>query len=210
MDKKNRIMMAVEDLFRTGQFHEITLDQVAKRADVGKGTIYEYFESKDDLFFQTAIAAFEQMCELLRRQSADTESSVEHRLQRACEAICKFVAERRRLFRLMHAQSERTLAKGGGLRQRWVQQHKKLTQAIAEIIRLGAERRQARADLSPEVLAEYLLGMIRTRLNELEGLSDADRSLQAMISLFVHGLAPVGNMQKRARSPKPSITPTPN
>jgi AcrR family transcriptional regulator len=189
MDKKNRIMAATEALFKTGQFHEITLDEIAKRADVGKGTIYRYFDSKDDLFFQTAIAAFDEMCELLRRNAA-AESSVERHLGRACAAICKFAEERRPLLRLIHAESERTLGKGGGLRRRWNEHRERMTQAIAEIIRLGVQRHQARGDISAEVLAEYFLGMLRTRVSELEGLSDRDRSQKTLVSLFVFGLAP--------------------
>jgi len=189
MDKKNRIMAAAEGLFKTGQFHEITLDEVAELADVGKGTIYQYFTSKDDLLFQTAVAAFDPMCELLRQKAA-AASSVEQQLLRACEAICKFAEERRPLLRLIHAEGERTLGKGGGLRRRWNQHRKKMTQTIVEIMRLGAERGQVRGDIAPEVLAECFLGMLRTRFNELEGMSDRDRSPQSLVSLFVHGLDP--------------------
>ena len=201
MDKKQRIMTAAEGLFKTGQFQEITLDEVAELADVGKGTIYEYFTSKDDLFFQTAIAAFEQVCELLR-QSATTESSVEQHLLRACAAICKFGDEHRPLFRLMHAEGERALSRGGGLRQRWMQHRQKMTQAIAAIFRLGVERRQVRSDIPPEVLAEYFLALLRARANELAGRPDRERSQPALVSLFVSGLAPRTGEKGPTRSGK--------
>jgi TetR/AcrR family fatty acid metabolism transcriptional regulator len=188
MDKKKRIMAAAEKLFTTGQFHEITLDAVSELADVGKGTIYEYFASKDDLFFQTAIAAFEQMCALLSRGSAATERSVEQGLRTACEAICKFVEERRPLFRLMHAEGERALGRGGGLRKRWNQHRGKMVSAVAEIIRRGVHRGQVRDDISAEAMAEYFLGLLRTKFNELEGQAEADRSPRALVSLFVRGL----------------------
>lgn len=197
MDKKNRIIAAAKGLFRTGQFHEITLDEVAQRADVGKGTIYQYFSSKDDLIFQTAITAFDQVCELLR-QNIKAESSVEQHLRRACAAICAFAQEHRPLFRLVHAQGERVLGEGGSLRQQWVQHRKKMTQAIADIIRLGVERRQVRDDISTEVMAEYFLGMIRTRVSDLEGLSDQERSQEALVSLFLSGLAPRSNLPGHA------------
>jgi AcrR family transcriptional regulator len=197
MDKKNRIMAAAEGLFKTGQFHEITLDEVARLADVGKGTIYQYFASKDDLFFQTAIAAFDQMCELLR-QDTGADDSMERHLRRACEAICKFAEERRLLFRLVQAQGERTLGQGGGLRQVWNEHRKKMIQIIAEIIGLGVRRGQVRDDVSPEVLAEYFLGMLRTRVTELDGLSDRDRSQEALVNLFIRGLAPTAGTTELA------------
>lgn len=190
MDKRQRIMVAAERLFKTRQFHEITMDEVAQVAGVGKGTLYLYFADKDDLFFQTAVAGFDDMCELLRRDAV-TGGSVQHELQQACETISAFFQNRRPLFRMMLAEGERALGKGGGLRQRWNQHRKKMTQAVAEIIARGVRRRQVRDDIAPKVLAEYFLGLLRTRSNELEGRCDSPGAKQALVDLFVHGLAGV-------------------
>jgi TetR/AcrR family fatty acid metabolism transcriptional regulator len=188
MDKKQRIMVAAERLFKTRQFHEITLDEVAKVAEVGKGTLYLYFADKNDLFFQTAVAGFDDMCELLLRDCV-TGGPVEQELQQACETICAFFRKRRPLFRMMLAEGDRALGQGGGLRQRWNRHRKKMTQAVAEIISRGAQRHEVRDDIPPKVLAEYFLGMIRTRSHELEGLSGWPGGKQALVALFVHGLA---------------------
>ena len=188
MDKKQRIMVATERLFKTRQFHEITLDEVAKQAEVGKGTLYLYFADKNDLFFQTAVAGFDDMCKLLRRDCV-TGGSVQEELQQACETISAFFQNRRPLFRMMLAEGERALGKGGGLRQRWNQHRKKMTQAVAEIIARGVQRRQLRDDIEPKVLAEYFLGMLRTRSNELQELPAWPGSRQALVDLFVNGLA---------------------
>lgn len=49
-NKRNLILNALETLLPGKRFHEITLDEVAKSAQVGKGTIYLYFKDKDSLF----------------------------------------------------------------------------------------------------------------------------------------------------------------
>ena len=54
LDKRIAIMRAAERLFHNRRFHEVTLEEVAEAAQVGKGTIYRYFADKDDLFFQVA------------------------------------------------------------------------------------------------------------------------------------------------------------
>ena len=64
-DKRQEIMGAAASLFANRRYHELTLDKVAKKAKVGKGTIYLYFKDKDDLFRQTAKWGFEQFCESL-------------------------------------------------------------------------------------------------------------------------------------------------
>jgi len=192
-------MVAAERLFKSRQFHEITMDEVARVAGVGKGTLYLYFADKDDLFFQTAVAGFDDMCELLRRRPV-TGGSVQHELQQACETITAFFRDRRPLFRMMLAEGERALGKGGGLRQRWNQRRKSMTQAVAEIIVRGVRRRQVRDDIDAKVLAEYFLGMLRTRANELDRLGDSAGGQRALVDLFVHGLAGVSRDGSGARS----------
>ena len=64
-DKRQRIMQAAEQLFRTRQFHEITLDEVARVADVGKGTLYLYYRSKEELYRAALHAGLVELCERL-------------------------------------------------------------------------------------------------------------------------------------------------
>jgi AcrR family transcriptional regulator len=186
--KKKRIMQAAEQLFRTRQFHEITLDEVARVADVGKGTIYLYFSDKEDLFFQTAVAGFEEMCELLR-QNATNGITFRDGLLRTCETVSGFFRQRRPLFLMMLSQGERAMERGGGLRQRWLERRKNMTGAVAAIIAGGMASGDIRPDISAEILAEYLLGMLRTRAWELADQPEPMRSREALVDLFTTGAA---------------------
>lgn len=51
-DKKKRILDATEILLAKHGFHGISMQMVAKEAGVAAGTIYRYFEDKDDLLRQ--------------------------------------------------------------------------------------------------------------------------------------------------------------
>jgi TetR/AcrR family fatty acid metabolism transcriptional regulator len=191
-------MVAAERLFKARQFHEITHDEVAQVAQVGKGTLYLYFADKNDLFFQTAVAGFDDMCELLRRDCVGG-GSIQQELQQACATISAFFQKRRPLFRMMMAEGDRAMGQGGGLRQRWNRHRTKMTQAVAEIFARGVQRQEVRDDIPPIVLAEYFLGMLRTRTHELEGLPGWPGGEQALVALFVHGLAG----QTRSDNPVP-------
>jgi|ERR1017187_7454055 AcrR family transcriptional regulator len=187
-DKKHRIMQAVEWLFRTRRGDAVTLDEVARKADVGKGTIYLYFSDKDDLIFQTAVAGFEEMCQLLRRDAAG-DGTFRERLLRACENLSAFFRARRPLFRIILWEGERASGGDGtGLRQRWRRRRKTLTEAMAAIIAQGMESREVRPDISADILAEYLLGMLRTRSWELEDRPQSQRNHAAVVDLFLNGV----------------------
>ncbi len=46
---RRRLLNEAERLFRTQGFDETTVEQIAKAADVAKGTFFNYFESKDSI-----------------------------------------------------------------------------------------------------------------------------------------------------------------
>jgi len=62
-EKFSRILEAALDVFAEKGFHESKISEIAKRADVGDGTIYLYFKNKDDLL----ISLFETKLELINR-----------------------------------------------------------------------------------------------------------------------------------------------
>src|SRR2546425_9941191 len=57
---RERVIARAIDLFSRRGIADVTVDQIAEAADVGKGTIYNYFETKEDI-----VVAF--MVELERR-----------------------------------------------------------------------------------------------------------------------------------------------
>lgn len=59
MEEKNQkrrdILKSAMVLFRDKGFHNTKMEDIAAGAGVGKGTLYEYFESKQDIFDETCI-----------------------------------------------------------------------------------------------------------------------------------------------------------
>jgi TetR/AcrR family fatty acid metabolism transcriptional regulator len=202
-DKRQRIMQAAEKLFRARQFHELTLDDIAREADVGKGTLYLYFTDKNDLFFQTAVAGYDEMCELLR-QNLVADAPFREDLLRACQTITSFFKARRPLFRMFQTEGDRVLGETASLRKRWQQRREKLVAALAAVIVHGVSTGEVRSDLPAEVLAQYLLGLMRTRAWEMDDWPDAMRSDEVVADLFLNGVAarpsPKNRRKKRNHS----------
>ncbi len=49
-DKRIAVLLSAQKLFSEKSFHDVRLEEIAETAGVGKGTIYTYFKSKDELF----------------------------------------------------------------------------------------------------------------------------------------------------------------
>ncbi|MBN2825115.1 MAG: TetR/AcrR family transcriptional regulator, partial [Campylobacterales bacterium] len=50
--KRRDIALACEDLFIQKGIKNLTISQIATKAGVGKGTIYDYFANKEDIVFE--------------------------------------------------------------------------------------------------------------------------------------------------------------
>ena len=51
-DKRENILDAATDVFSRYGFHGAKMEDIAKEANIGKGTIYGYFDSKESLFYE--------------------------------------------------------------------------------------------------------------------------------------------------------------
>lgn len=51
-EKRRNIALSCKELLLERGIGELTISQLAKRAGIGKGTIYEYFENKEDIVFE--------------------------------------------------------------------------------------------------------------------------------------------------------------
>ncbi len=179
-------MQAAERLFTSRRFHEITMDDVAAAAGVAKGTLYYHFRHKDDLFFQTCIAGFDQLCDLLKQKVQDRVPFHQQFLN-ACHKITVFFDQRHQLLRMMQTEDERMSYCRGVLRDRWMLKRKRLVAAIAHVLCRGVAAGAIRDDLPPEVLANVLLGMLRARSRGLANAPARVRSHEVIVDLFCNG-----------------------
>ncbi len=199
-EARRRIMEAAERLFTSRRVHEITLDEVAKAARVGKGTIYQYFEDKDDLFFQVAASGFDELCELLRER-VPGGVGFESQLLSAAKQTSGFFDRRRQLFRMMQGEDSRMYWLTGKMRERWLGKRKKLVSTVSEIMEKGAAEGKVRRDVPPEALASLFLGMLRASARELAEGPGSSRSDELIVDVFCHGAWASEEKARRQRRP---------
>lgn len=72
---KEVILKAAKDAFAEGDFHKTNIHDVAKRARVGVGTIYRYFEDKEHLLFAALESKTEELVTGLREHLEGIEGT---------------------------------------------------------------------------------------------------------------------------------------
>jgi AcrR family transcriptional regulator len=83
-DKRTRIIEAAARVFAQKGFASTTIAEIATQAEIGKGTVYEYFKSKEDLFF----AVFERYIEETKAGITVSISALTGSASERLDAMC--------------------------------------------------------------------------------------------------------------------------
>jgi len=79
--KRSDIACSCKEILLHHGIKNLTISQIAKTAGVGKGTIYEYFENKEDIVFEIItmfIVAHEQKLQEITDQNISTKDKLFH------------------------------------------------------------------------------------------------------------------------------------
>ena len=80
-EKRSNIACSCKEILLEHGIKNLTISQIAKTAGVGKGTIYEYFENKEDIVFEIItmfIVAHEQKLQEITDQNISTKDKLFH------------------------------------------------------------------------------------------------------------------------------------
>jgi hypothetical protein len=86
--------------------------------------------------------------------------------------------------------------------QRWGRRRRKLVEATEKILKQGVDEGAVRPDLPADVMAMYLLGMLRTRTRDLLDFPKEHRSHHVLVELFCNGTFECGVEQRNVRERK--------
>ena len=155
--KRRQIADTAARLFATQPFHKVRLDDIASEAGVGKGTLYVYFQSKEDLYFSLLYDGFAQLVDDLKTQTASAELDPVATLRGIVEALVSFAFAHPDQFELM-----RTVGHGvvPGC-EAWTAKRTELSQLIEATICRGLGN-GAFDDPRPDLTAACIGGMVRS------------------------------------------------
>jgi len=103
--KRDRIIDAAVQVFSAKGYHNTTMSEIAFVAEIGKGTIYEYFASKIQLFQQMLDKGMNTYYESLDTQNMQRQS-VEERLRLLIEGHIRFCRQQGQMTKLVFWEAE--------------------------------------------------------------------------------------------------------
>uniref|UniRef100_A0A832A1D9 TetR/AcrR family transcriptional regulator n=1 Tax=Desulfacinum infernum TaxID=35837 RepID=A0A832A1D9_9BACT len=97
---KERILAAAQEVFSQKGFHQATMDEIAERAEVGKGTIYRHFPSKESLFHQLVHIRLKEL-EAEAERILDSDDDVLSMIEKYLHIYFEFFDRNQGLYRVM-------------------------------------------------------------------------------------------------------------
>jgi len=157
MSTEERIRQAAIRVFSRDGFHRSRMKEIAEEADLAVGTIYNYFESKEELLVSLFDDEFEARLSFLESLQ---EGSVPIReaLQRLLEEHFSFVRRQPELAEIILRER---FNRGGKLSDRLIVLQRRMVERIAEIISRGIGEGWIRP-CNPPVVAQGLFDLIQT------------------------------------------------
>ncbi len=193
IDRRGAILSAAGKVFRAHGYTATTMETIASSAGVAKGSLYNYFRNKQDLFTQL-------FAEIIAGDEAETEQLVAEDIP-ADEKLQKLIDN-------VFAQLERYTAIGGLVLEFWAtaarQKHQgelaemfeqmfsRWRRRIGAIVTQGIESGLFRAEIDPEVAASLIVavvdGIIVQSLLDV-GAKFSPRSLEGLKKGLLAGLS---------------------
>jgi TetR/AcrR family fatty acid metabolism transcriptional regulator len=203
---RNAILDAAERVFAERGFHAARIQDVAKQARIGVGTVYNHFEQKDDLLRALLEERTEQVLACLAPQPSDPED-FEERLTTRIGRMLGFVEQHRSFF--LVGMEYGFLGKGSVADEqltcgRAMPQVEKFRATFRGLIEEGLAA-GALAPMDAQRLAWALGGILRMFIFGAL-MEQKEPSLTALAPtiahLFLHGAAPPGREAPPPRSEK--------
>src|SRR5512135_481836 len=102
--RRDDILRAAKDVFFTHGFHAATVDDVAVEAEVSKGTVYLYFDTKETILAHLLLEGLDALVANLEAAYAiDEVLDARTRLRRMAEAYLRFFQYNPEYYRLLMA-----------------------------------------------------------------------------------------------------------
>lgn len=154
--KRQQIIEAAIEVFSKNNFQNSTIAQIAQKANVAEGTIYQYFKNKEDLFFSIPVEKTKDFCRELELHLQGITGAV-HKIRKFIWYYLYFFKTNPDYGRtlMLEMRVNKSFAK-----TKAYDSFKNLTGRILEILQEGQEEGVIRKDVNLYILRHLLLGIL--------------------------------------------------
>jgi TetR/AcrR family fatty acid metabolism transcriptional regulator len=152
--RRKKILKAAERLFAKQGFHGTEVESIAKAAGVSKGSVYNYFKNKEDIFFSVVENGIEELNRKMREGMGKIQDSI-GRLKRGIEIYVNHLEDNHALFKVLASEHIHLST----VKNRYYKDLFSRTVHLEKVISEGIQRGEIKK-VDPYIAATCLNGMI--------------------------------------------------
>lgn len=190
--KRDQILDAFRDLLENEDIHHISVSDIAKKAGIGKGSLYYYFSSKDEMLNALIKRTYAGALEMAKELVHQTDLTIYSRLAKitnACVAATGEFLKRSEVVKIKTNLSERIYDSAYIHQQFMKHSIVDFKDIYTEIIQQEIDKGTVKFDSAAEI-AEIVLIVLTVKIdNTLSPSSDEEtaKTLQTLITLLERG-----------------------
>lgn len=183
MDTKTKIILAFKELAQERGFFNATVDELAKRNNISKRTIYKYFSSKEEM-----------ITSVMQQFITETEALVDQYLNSAEDPVKKIISTARLLPERVAMLNPLMLSDlQTHYPQLWDQVEQFRAEKLKHIVNILVQGSQQGyfKEINPVIVTASLLATVRTVINPtfiLENNLTMDQAFKAVFDTFLYGI----------------------
>jgi TetR/AcrR family transcriptional regulator, fatty acid metabolism regulator protein len=158
--KRQHIIQAAAEVFGNSNFQSAGVSEIAQKANVAEGTIYQYFKNKEDLFFSIPAQKTEEFCEEFDLHLQGINDSLGKIRKLIWYYLYFFKANPAYARSLM---LEMRVSKGF-IRSETYGKIKAFTDKALEIVKEGQNEGHIRKDIGAHAIRELILGVLEHKV----------------------------------------------
>jgi AcrR family transcriptional regulator len=182
---KGRILDSAMKVLSQKELHECLIDEIAKKAGIGKGTVYLYFKSKEDIYYSILFNLMGEM-QLIIDGIVKSKASPEEMIISLTVKMSEFVKNHGHTFVII---KERAKVPHGKLQSKMHAVFDKMLASISVIINRGIEKKSFKK-YPPMFVSSMFFSMILTvaryDLRNRPGASNITAEL--LSDIFMNGI----------------------
>lgn len=153
--RRKDIIDAAEKLFFANDYENITMNDIAEKAEMARGTLYQYFKNKDDIYAAIAIRAAKMIGESFQELLTKDQTGIE-KMRSICEFYYDFYKKCPGYYNAYY-HSGMFEFEGSPTLEKLREIRKKSFSVAVNAVEDGIKDGSLRSDLNPVVTTLYML-----------------------------------------------------
>lgn len=182
-ERRRKIYRAATALFLEKGFQETSMREIAAAAGMGKSSLYDFFEAKDDILLFVLIELSDELLDHVT-EIAGLKIPADQRLRRVMEADLDFLAQNKKLYLTLSLESQKMKAES---QKRLAEQRYAFQDLVGGIIADGIEQGCFRK-VEPLLCARLMINSMASVMFTSRPTANEKEMLDETLEIFFHGL----------------------